>query len=184
MASKKAIEFLRGKVYWAKILGAPVSNYEGTGREWAFEFEPDEDGVKIIKNHKLGDRLKDKSSDERYAGRGVYLSLKRPELDRDGNENKHIRIYDAEDNDWDHDTLIGNGSVVDLKIDIRDYGVGKKKGIYPVAIRVQDLVSYEKSEFGKMDGDAPKAQKKVKATESVGSDFGVEDEDNLDDPLP
>ena len=143
MASK-ATEFLTGKIYWAKVF-APVPNYGGDAREWTFEFEPDEAGLAILKGHKLTDRLKDK-----YEDRGKFLTLRKRELDREGNENKPIRIYDNKDQAWNPDTKIGNGSIVDVKLDIRDYGPGKKKGVYPIAIRVRELVEYQAAEFGSM----------------------------------
>ena len=41
--------------------------------------------------------------------------------------------------------LIGNGSVVDVQFSVRDYGPGKKRGVYPRVIRVLDHVPYEGS---------------------------------------
>lgn len=167
---------MTGKIYWAKILGDPVLNYNKDGREWTFEFEPDEAGVEALKKHKLTDRLKDKQE-----GRPKYLVLKRAELNREGDKNKPIRIYDLEENEWDQEKLLGNGSVVDVKLDIRDYGVGKKKGIYPVAIRIRDHVEYTASEFGKYN-EAPAKQTKVEEESQFKKDFGLPED--LDDDLP
>jgi hypothetical protein len=178
-ATSKKVEYLRGKVYWAKVLGAPRPNFNGDAREWTFEFEPDEDGLKIIKDHKLTDRLKDK-----HEGRGKYLVLKRSELTKDGEPNKHIRVYDNDDQPWDSETLIGNGSSAVVKIDIRDYGTGKKKGIYPVAIKIKELVSYKSSEFGGYDDPDKEAQKAAPKRDTFKKDFGLEPDDDLDDPLP
>lgn len=147
-AVNKATEFLSGKLYWAKVIGQPRPNYSGDAREWTFEFEPDEDGLAVIKGHKLTDRLKDK-----YEDRGKYLTLRKAELSRDGNANPPIRVYNKDNEEWEQNTLIGNGSKADVKLDIRDYGPGKKKGVYPVAIRVTDLIPYISSEFGAMDKD-------------------------------
>lgn len=174
MATQKATEFLSGKLYWAKVLGEPRPNYSGDAREWTFEFEPDEDGLEKIKKHKLTDRLKDK-----YEDRGKYLTLKKSEFNKDGNPNPPIRIYDSGDNEWDRQTLIGNGSTADVKLDIRDYGVGKKKGVYPVAIRVTDLVPYQSSEFGGMDkgeDGVPPAKGKAPKKDTFKEDFGLDDE--------
>lgn len=182
-AVNKATVFLTGTVYWAKVIGAPRPNYGGDAREWTFEFEPDEEGLKILKQHKLTDRLKDK-----YEDRGRFLVLRKAELNRDGNPNPPIRLYDGEDNEWDRTKLIGNGSKADVKLDIRDYGVGKKKGVYPVAIRITDLVTYQSSEFGGMDkADAAPAQRgtsnKSAKQSSFEQDFGLANDD-LDDEIP
>lgn len=173
--TSKKVEYVVGNIYWAKILGAPRPNYNGDAREWTFELEPDEAGLKVFKDHKLTDRLKDK-----YEDRGKYIVLKKPEFNKEGEANKPIRIYDNEDQPWDEDTLIGNKSKVVVKLDIRDYGPGKKKGIYPVAIKILDLVSYKSSEFGAFQG-SNEAQK-AKEDKSFKKDFGLE-ADDLDDPL-
>lgn len=170
MAANKATVFMTGKLYWAKIIGEPRPNFAKDGREWAFEFEPDEEGAKALKQHKLADRLKDK-----YEDRGKFLTLRKPEFNKDGNPNPPIRVYDADDNEWPKDKLIGNGTTAHLKVDIRDYGVGKKKGIYPAAIRVVDLVEYQSSEFGAMDAGDFKAAKPPK-DEEFKKDFGLDDD--------
>lgn len=181
-AVNKATVFLSGKVYWAKVIGAPRPNYGGDAREWTFEFEPDAEGLKVLKQHKLTDRLKDK-----YEDRGRFLVLRKSEFNKDGNPNPPIRLYDGDDNEWDKTKLIGNGSDADVKLDIRDYGPGKKKGVYPVAIRVTDLVAYQSSEFGGMDRGEDAAPKKgtskSKTASTFEEDFGLADDD-LDDEIP
>lgn len=145
-AVNKSVEFMSGTFYWAKVLGQPRPNYGGDAREWTFEFEPDEEGVALLKKHKLTDRLKDK-----YDDRGPFLTLRKGELNFQGDPNPPIRVYNEDNEAWDEGTLIGNGSKGHVKVDIRDYGPGKKKGVYPVAIRITELVPYVSSEFGAMD---------------------------------
>lgn len=176
MADKKTV-FLTGKFYWAKVLGRPTFNKFKDANEWSLEFEPDEEGVKVLKQHKLTDRLKDK-----YEDRGAFLTLRKPEFNAKGEPNKPIRVYNGEDEEWNQDQLIGNGSGGDIKLDIRDYGAGKKKGVYPVAIRVTDLVAYQSSEFGAMDKneDEPKAAKPAAKKPAPDKDFDPE----MDDDLP
>lgn len=181
MANGKAVEFMSGKIYWAKVTGAPVPNYGGDAREWTFEFEPNEAGLAILKKHKLLDRLKEKE-DAKNPDKGRFLVLRKKEFSSDGSPNQPIRIYDGEDNAWDG-SLIGNGSSADVKIDIRDYGVGKKKGVYPVAIRVTGLVPYQGTEFGGMDKIEQEAEEvEVKKTRKAQPkpNFG----DDLDDDIP
>ena len=205
MPTKSTKVFARGKVYWAKIVGdrALKSNYDGTGREWSFEFEPEDPS--FLKEHRLLDRLKDplayanrledrgerekaEKARKDAEGRGDYLDLKKPELNRDGQKNEPFRIYDENNEPWD-DRLIGNGSVVDVKLDIRDWGVGKKKSIYCAAIRVRDLVPYTANEFSGMDGDdeydapAPKSRKEAPARKAKTKLSG-DDLADLDDDIP
>lgn len=173
-AVNKATVFVSGKLYWAKVLGEPRPNYGGDAREWTFELEPDEKGLALLKQHKLTDRLKDK-----YEDRGKFFVLRKTEFTKDGNPNQPIRIYDNENNEWDRTKLIGNGSDADVKLDIRDYGVGKKKGVYPVAIRVTNLVAYQSSEFGGMDKDdeASPTPKKSAKKDTFKEDFGLVDDE-------
>lgn len=178
MATSKSVEFLSGRLFWAKVTGAPVPNYGGDAREWTFEFEPDEAGIAILRKHKLLDRLKEKE-DAKNPDKGRYIVLRKKEFSANGDANAPIRLYNKEDAVWDGG-LIGNGSKADVKIDIRDYGVGKKKGVYPVAIRVTDPIEYQSSEFGGMDkieaeAAAAPAKKPRKAPE-----FAVD----LDDDIP
>lgn len=173
--------FATGKIYWAKIIGEPRPNYEGTAREWSYEFEPDD--ITFLKEHRLLDRLKDKYSDQ---GRGDFLTLRKPELNKDGEKNDPIAIYNENNEPWD-DRLIGNGSIVDVKLQIVDWGKGKKKSIYTRAIRVRELVPYTPNEFGAMDAkksqeqtqEKPKSKAQGSKPEAQRDSF-----DGFDDDIP
>lgn len=200
MAMKSTTVFVSGKVYWAKIVGdgALTNNYEGTGREWTFEFEPDD--VSFLKDHRLLDRLKDplayanrleeRGEDEKAEkarefakGRGDYLLIKKAEFDKDGNKNAPFKIVDSDNQPWGEDRLIGNGTTVDVKLNVIDWGPGKKKSIWCSAIRVQDLVPYEADDFAGMDNPKakPAATKVSKPkTKAAADEFAAE----LDDDLP
>ena len=167
MANGKSTVFVKGKIYWAKIIGTPRANYENTGREWAYELEPDD--TSFLKEHKLLDRLKDK-----YDDRGPFLTLRKPEFTKDGEKNEPIRIYDSENEAWDG-RLIGNGSRVVAKLNIVDYGKGKKAGIYTTALRIEELVPYVSNEFGAMDDDDGPPARKAKTKQPV---------EDLDDDIP
>ncbi len=175
--------FVKGRVFWPKIVGTKAlhSNYEGTGREWSYEFEPED--TSFLKEHKLLDRLKDKE-DNKNPDKGPYLHLRRPEFTRDGEKNDPIRIYDNEDKVWDENVLLGNGTSVDAKLRIVDYGRGKKKGIYTTALRVTDLVPYVSNEFAGMDsGEAPKPTK-AKGRAGAAAKSAADIMDDLDDDIP
>lgn len=178
-AVNKATVFISGKLHWAKVLGAPVMNYNKDGREWTFELEPNEAGLQTLIKQGLTDRIKGNGynigTKGQHKERTPFIPLKKSELNKDGNPNPPIRIYDADDTEWDTTKLIGNASGGDVKLDIRDYGPGKKKGVYPVAIRVTDLIEYQSSEFGGMDADAGKPAKAKKA-DDFNKDFGLDDD--------
>lgn len=181
-ATNRATIFISGKLSWAKVLGDPVPNYNKDAREWTFELEPDEKGLQVMIKQGLTDRIKGQGynigTKGQHKERTPFIQLKKTELNKEGKPNTPIRIYDEDDETWDSNTLIGNGSSADVKLDIRDYGIGKKKGIYPVAIRVTDLVEYQSSEFGGMDKEEDEGFKPSKKSkkDTFKEDFGLDDE--------
>lgn len=174
--AKSTKVYASGKLYWAKIVGdgALHLDYDQTGKQWAVEFAPND--TTFLKDHKLLDRLKNKD-DAKNPNKGPYIILKKPELNRDGEKNSPFRIWDADGNEWD-ERLIGNGTDADVKLDIRDWGVGKKQSIYCTDIRITDLVSFSSSPFGAMDeakGKPPKAKAAKASTAEL---------DDLSDDVP
>lgn len=165
-----ATEFVKGYVFWAKIVGKPVLNYEKDGREWTVDFVPDT--TDFLKKHGLLDRLKE----AKEPISGDFLRLKKPELDSKGEANDPIIIEDKDGKPWDG-SLIGNGSRVAVKLTIADWGRGKKKSIWVKAIRVLDHVEFHKDEFAGMDDeDTPKAKTKAKAKPLAELDEDLDDE--------
>jgi hypothetical protein len=145
---------IRGKAHWAKVLGEPVNNYAGDGREWTLDLTPDEKGVELLKELGIDSRLKNKDDE-----RGDFIAFRQREKRMDGSLNKRISVSDKSGEPWPQDKLIGNGSVVDLKFNFKDYGKGKYPGVYPQAIRVLEYVPYQAVEFAPLDEDDPYAEK-------------------------
>jgi hypothetical protein len=52
--------YATGKVFWAKVLGEPVANYNRDGYEWTFEFTPDDEGEALFKQLGIADKIKEK----------------------------------------------------------------------------------------------------------------------------
>lgn len=173
MADTKVL-FLRGKVKWCKLLPKQLekNNFDDYN-EWTVQFYPDD--VQPIKDEKLGDRLKPEKDKEGNETGSVYLRLRQKELDGNGNRRDPIKIVGPDGKTpWDADTEIGNDSVVDMRIAIRDYGKGKKKGIYLNAMRVLEHVPYERSLFP--DAKLEPAPAKTQAEDTFRKDFGLDDE--------
>jgi hypothetical protein len=73
----------------------------------------------------------------------------------DGTKAEPIRIVEAvgdKNVPWDN-RLIGNGSDIEAKFVVKDYGVGRKKGVYLRAIRVLNLVPYVHQDFAPLSED-------------------------------
>jgi len=182
MSRKRETVYLQGKVYWAKVLGTPRMNYEETGREWTFEFEPDEQSIATLAERGLADRCKDRrikqdgTPRKGYENRAPFMYMSRDEFDSNGRPNDPIRIVNAANQPWNDKTYLGNETLVDLKVNIVDYGKGKHAGIYPQAIRVLELVPYVSEEFAPLDEDDPRVKAARQKTDDFNKDFGLEDE--------
>jgi hypothetical protein len=163
-------EFVTGTLYWAKIVGSPVDNYERTGREWTVDFVPDD--TTFLKKHGLLDRLKE----AKEPISGPFIRLRKPELNKDDEKNDPITIYTADNQPWDG-SKIGNGSKADAKLTIADWGRGKKKSIWVKALRITDHVPFEVDEFAGMG--SPSVTRTVKDKAKPLSEL-----DELDDEVP
>jgi hypothetical protein len=181
MAYPSQTVVLRGKTMYAKILGAPVLNYSKDGLEWKTDLVINKNTVKELKAYGIQDRVKQK---DEFADGEPYLSFKSSELRKDGSKNSPIEVVDITGKPWNHDVLIGNGSDVDVKFAVVDYGVGKKRGVYIRSVRVLKLVPYNKDNFAPIAEDDPFFNLIVEAQEmfDVGSNSPDEDlDDSLDD---
>lgn len=172
---EKTTKFVKGKVYWCKLLGDPVPNYDRDGHEWTVEFEPED--TTFLKETRLLDRLKNK-----YEDRAPYLNLRRKALTADGEKMEPVLVFDSNNEPWDRDTLIGNGSKVDMKLSIVDYGRGKKAGIYINAMRVTELVPYVRNAFAGMDNEA--SSESATLTKKAPARKSAPVFDDLDDEIP
>lgn len=146
--AKKNVHVIRGIANWAKVLGDPVPNYGGDGKEWTIDITPDEEGRATLKELELDGRLKNKGDE-----RGEFISFRQKEKRLDGSFNRRISVTDSQGNPWPQNKLIGNGSTVDIKFEKKDYGQGKQPGLYPQAIRVLDYKEYVRQEFAPLEDD-------------------------------
>ena len=142
----------RGEFHWAKVLGDPVKDFDGTNREWTFDFVPIDPKALGAKLKKLGvgDRLRVK---EGHLDDRPYMTLKQKEVRNDGGINKPPMVVDAAGQPWNQQNLIGNGSVGDVKFDVVDFGPKKYNGVYPRALRVLKHVAYAPQAFDSLDED-------------------------------
>lgn len=170
MATNREIGYLRGKLYWFKALPSQLhDNYNKDGKEWTFDVSLDADGVKHAKQHKEL-RIKDKDDD-----RGKFISFKQKELRANGDPNNPVKIVDAAGHPWPENKQIGNGSVADVKFEIRNFGTGKYPGIYPRAVRILEHVAFESQEFAPIDEDDEYAGA-AKAADEDWSGFSAEED--------
>lgn len=131
--------------YWCKVVGAPTKGYDEGSLEWSFDVAltgatiAGEDAVSHLKGAGLGTRVKNKGDEK-----GDFLHLKRNAVKKDGDPSKPIAIVDSAGKAWD-DRKIGNGSKLNVKVLVQEYGDTKKPKLTlkPMAIQVWDYVPYE-----------------------------------------
>lgn len=185
MSNDREIVYLRGTLYWAKILGDPVLNYGKDAKEWTMDVSVDADGKAQVKSLGILSKLKNKDDE-----RGDFLTLKQRELKRDGTPAYPIKVMDAAGKKWDPEKKLGNGTKADVKFELVDYGKDKaptaRWGLYPRAVRILEHSEYAAQEFPPMSEDDEffsKAQEteqnfKVDDTE-FRKDFGLETDDDV-----
>jgi len=195
MANKPQTAVFRGKAQYAKVLGEPMLNYNKDGKEWKIDLVLADKGLLAeAKKLGIGDRVKQKDD---YVDGQSYMTFKQAEFKRDGTANEPIKVTDILGNAWPKDKLIGNGSDVDVKFVVIDYGPGKKSGVYIRSIRVLKLVEYNKKEFDDLPEDdefaaeaKAAAEKRARDMEQFKKDFELDadegdavEADALDDSL-
>lgn len=164
--------YMKGTGNWCKILGEPVDNYSKDGKEWTMDISPDKEGIDLLKRLKLDGRIKNKGDD-----RGDFFQFKQRAERRDGTPNKPIRVVDARNKPWPDSVKIGNGSLLEVKFNVKDWGT--TTGVYPQAVRVLEHVSYEPVDFAPLPADS----EYVAHAPDFEKDFGLVDDD-LDDEIP
>lgn len=140
-----------GKIFWAKVLGDPVPNYNRDGFEWTFDFEPNVEASALFRELNIDNKMKEKE------GRKI-MRFTQKQQQANGKANFPITVVDARNRPWDPDVKIGNESLVEVKFKVVDYGKGKPTGVYPQAIRVLEHLPYVRQEFAPLPEDNPYVQ--------------------------
>lgn len=188
MANDVQTYVIRGKTSYAKVIGEPTLNYNKDGKEWSLDLEISKDTLKEFKTWGIANKVKSKPD---YLDGAPYVRFKRDEFskfidDETGKpkKNRPIEIVDIKGGQWD-DRLIGNGSVIDVKFRVKDYGVGKQKGMYIDKIRILDLVPYEnKADFAPLSADDEYFRKAVEQTDKASGSTKAPIAEDLNDEVP
>tara|TARA_R110000822_G_scaffold1244_8_gene5580 strand:+ start:1824 stop:2324 length:501 start_codon:yes stop_codon:yes gene_type:complete len=130
---------LRGVAHWAQLV-EPNTTFEPV---WSLDLVLTPETLAIVQAEGLN--VKNKGDD-----RGDFVSLKRKVLKKDGSKKDAPSVTDSKLNTWNGNTLIGNGSEVNVKIQCFDYTYAGKSGRSAdlVAVQVVNLVEYKRPESG------------------------------------
>lgn len=182
--AKDTVLVIRGEFNWAKVTGT-ARPYSGNpkydkGPYWSLDVTPDADSLAKIKAAGISKKLREPGeNDSRTEG---FLSLKVLENRADGSKNEPPRIVDVENKPW-NGSLIGNGSIGEVRVKVKDYGSGSEKGAYLQAIRVLKHVPYEGGGFAEIsEDDEFFAGKGSPEKEDTKGEAG--NPDDLDDDIP
>lgn len=137
------VHIISGKAYWASIL-SPNTTYEPV---YSVDVCLDDDTKSLVES--LGLTVHNKGDD-----RGDFVKIKRKVYKRDGSERPSPIVKDSQNNNWDG-SLIGNGSMVNVKFATYEWEYNKKNGVASdlMAIQVVDLVEYgDNKDFSAVDG--------------------------------
>lgn len=187
MAKEKLeTKIIQAKAYWCKLLGKPRPSYDGKSQEWTADVVFDKDGLKALQEFgvdrfyiKKGKPNKDNTPNE-LTGKPV-IKFVRKSVKSDGTPANPVPIRDENGDPWDSSKLIGNGSVVNLKImkfKVSLPGQPTRWKPYLLEMQVWDHVEYEGT--GSNDGGFPKRGGKADGPDD-GWDF---DDTHPDDGKP
>lgn len=182
--AKDNVIVLRGELYYAKVLGKARPHTGNPkydkGPYWSVDIIPDAASRSLMKTFGITEKLRDPPQGDKAERTQDFLSLRVLENRPDGETNRPPKVVDAQGRDWNENTLLGNGSVADVKVKIVDYGKGVQKGVYLQAIRVLKHIPYESTAFEPLDEDDEYFAQPSDA-EVASSDLNIDDGEELED---
>lgn len=162
---------VRGKVNYCKFLGEPRLNYDKTGNEWTSDFY-DFDVKALQTSFKNADYDKKPRQKDGYLDGKPYYTLKQKAERANGKPNDPVKVVDKDGNPWPEDVEIGNGSTVDVRMEVWDFGPRKFKGLYPKAMRVLELVEFKRDLFDPLSVDEVEKFSSGKSASDFASEAG------------
>ena len=134
---------------WVKV-SKPVPNYGKTGEEWTLDLGLEPDAVKELTEAGLAHKIKPAvrpSDGKEHATNLPYIKFSVPTKDSKGEALRAPQVVDKFGKEWNPDDMIGNGSVLRVRFDIRegtDFGGWRKPALK--AVQVWDYVPVEPQE--------------------------------------
>lgn len=128
---------IQGKSWYAKVLGPPAWGYKKQYKEWSIDVTIDAaTKARLLEAGMSKTSIKNKDDD-----RGEFLTFKRRELKKDNTPGKPIEVVDKKGQAWNPKLLIGNGSLVNVKIALNEYEGEVKPGL--IKLQIVEHVEYE-----------------------------------------
>jgi len=131
---------IKGKAMWAKVL-APVPNYAKDGFEYTLDLTLEPSVVAELEEAGLGEKVKTGKYD------APHIKFQLPTKSRKGQPLSAPEVVDVYGTPWPETTLIGNGSTLNVRFDIRKGEFNGKPWAKPGlrGVQVVDLVEVDSS---------------------------------------
>ena len=137
--------YITGKCHYASIT-EPNTKFDPV---WSIQVEVTDDNREVVE--KSGLKVANKGDE-----RGDFVTIKRKVHRKDGTERTAPLVMDSQNNRWNNDKKIANGSTVNVKAIPYEWDYAGKSGISAdlAAVQIVDFIEYSgnQQDFAPVDG--------------------------------
>ena len=137
--------YITGKCHYASIT-EPNTKFDPV---WSIQVEINDDNREVVE--KSGLKVANKGDE-----RGDFVTIKRKVHRKDGTQRNAPLVMDSQNNRWNNDKKIANGSTVNVKAIPYEWDYAGKSGISAdlAAIQIVDFIEYSgnQQDFAPVDG--------------------------------
>ena len=137
--------YITGKCHYASIT-EPNTKFDPV---WSIQVEVNDDNREVVE--KSGLKVANKGDE-----RGDFVTIKRKVHRKDGTQRNAPLVMDSQNNRWNNDKKIANGSTVNVKAIPYGWDYARKSGISAdlAAVQIVDFIEYSgnQQDFAPVDG--------------------------------
>tara|TARA_R100000030_G_C3200944_1_gene110877 strand:- start:175 stop:636 length:462 start_codon:yes stop_codon:yes gene_type:complete len=137
--------YITGKCHYASIT-EPNTKFDPV---WSIQVEINDDNREVVE--KSGLKVANKGDE-----RGDFVTIKRKVHRKDGTQRNAPLVMDSQNNRWNNDKKIANGSTVNVKAIPYEWDYAGKSGISAdlAAVQIVDFIEYSgnQQDFAPVDG--------------------------------
>ena len=137
--------YITGKCHYASIT-EPNTKFDPV---WSIQVEVNDDNREVVE--KSGLKVANKGDE-----RGDFVTIKRKVHRKDGTQRNAPLVMDSQNNRWNNDKKIANGSTVNVKAIPYEWDYAGKSGISAdlAAVQIVDFIEYSgnQQDFAPVDG--------------------------------
>ena len=137
--------YITGKCHYASIT-EPNTKFDPV---WSIQVEVNDDNREVVE--KSGLKVANKGDE-----RGDFVTIKRKVHRKDGTERNAPLVMDSQNNRWNNDKKIANGSTVNVKAIPYEWDYAGKSGVSAdlAAVQIVDFIEYtgNQQDFAPVDG--------------------------------